>query len=429
MNDNHTALASSLAAVVGDQHITENHSLQINSLVPAFIVYPDSHTSVCDCLKICSQFNAAVVPAGAMTWLDGGNPLRRADVVLSLQRMNRVIDYSPPDLTATVEAGLTLAAFKDIARPENQWLPLDPPRSADSTLGAIAACASQGALRFGFGTPRDYVIGLRLAHIDGTESKCGGRVVKNVAGYDMNKLYVGSFGTLAVITELTFKLRPLSEREETIIATHQDLSRLIEAAKRIIASPTLQPASVFVTSMFQADADHNNLFIRFIESAATVAYQLNETFALLQDLFEKDTEIRVVPEKKETAWDTINQVDSFEGNTIVRLQVPLSTTATIFTQMLQVCGEYAFAAADFGTGIIRINFTASKQQAIELIKKMRLESSAVGGNLFIERASSEIKNQLGAWNDVGDLARLMRGLKRNFDPESLLNPGRFVAGI
>lgn len=429
MNDNRTALASSLAAAVGDQHVTENHSLQIHSLVPAYIVAPGTHTEVCECLKICSQFNAAVVPAGAMTWLHGGNPLRRADVIVSLQRMNRVIDYSPPDLTATVGAGLSLRAFNDIARPENQWLPLDPPGSADSTLGAIAACASQGALRFGFGTPRDYVIGLRLAHVDGTESKCGGRVVKNVAGYDMNKLYVGSFGTLAVITELTFKLRPLSERQETIIVTHKDLSRLNEAAKRIIASPTLQPASVFITSMFRADADHNNLFIRFVESGTSVAYQLNETFTLLQDLFEKNTEITVSPEKKEGTWHTINQVDTFEGNTSVRFNVPLSTTGAIFTQVLQLCKEYSFAAADFGTGIIRINFTASEQQAIELITKMRQEAATVGGNLFIERATPEIKNQLGAWNEVGDLAKLMRGLKRNFDPESLLNPGRYVAGI
>ena len=428
MNDNHTALASSLATVVGDQHVTENHSLQINSLVPSYIVSPGTHTEVCECLKICSQFNAAVVPAGAMTWLDGGNSLRRADVVLSLQRMNRVIDYSPPDLTATVEAGLSLDAFNKIARPENQWLPLDPPGSEDSTLGAIAACASQGALRFGFGTPRDYVIGLRLAHIDGAESKCGGRVVKNVAGYDMNKLYVGSFGTLAVITELTFKLRPLFEREETIIATHKDLSRLNEAANRIIASPTLQPASVFVTSMFQADAAHNNLFIRFVESKTDVAYQLDETFALLQDLFEKNTEITVVPEK-DTTWDTINQMDSFGGNTSVRLSVPLSTTGTIFTQVLQLCKEYSFAAADFGVGIIHLNFAADELQAIALIKEVRKTAAAIGGNLFIERATPEIKNELSAWNEVGDLAKLMRGLKRNFDPENLLNPGRFVAGI
>src|SRR5690349_7680915 len=134
MNDNHTALASSLAAVVGDQYVTENHSLQINSLVPAYIIAPGTHTEVSECLKICSAFNAAVVPAGAMTWLNGGNPLRRADVVLSLQRMNRVIDYSPPDLTATVEAGLSLRVFNDTAKPENQWLPLDPPGSTDSTL-------------------------------------------------------------------------------------------------------------------------------------------------------------------------------------------------------------------------------------------------------------------------------------------------------
>jgi glycolate oxidase FAD binding subunit len=158
-------------------------------------------------MRVCSEANAGVVP-GRMTWLDWGNPLRRVDVVLSLDRMQRIIDYSPPDLTATVEAGVTLADFNEVTVRERQWLPLDPPGLRQASLGAIASHNSSGALRLGYGTPRDYVIGLKLVHADGTESKSGGKVVKNVAGYDMNKLYVGSYGTLAIITELTFKLRP-----------------------------------------------------------------------------------------------------------------------------------------------------------------------------------------------------------------------------
>ncbi len=428
MTDNHTALASALAAVVGSNNLIENRSLRINTLVPAFVVSPGSHDEGRECLKICAAFHAAIVPAGAMTWLDGGNSLRRADVVLSLQRLKRVIDYSPPDLTATVEAGLSLQEFNQLAKPENQWLPLDPPGAPYATLGAIVACASHGALRFGFGTPRDYVIGLRLAHIDGTESKCGGRVVKNVAGYDMNKLYTGSFGTLAVITEITFKLRPLPERVATITATHGDFPGLAEAAKSVLASPSLQPASVFVTRTHRADADRNDLFIRFIESDITVTHQLNETITLLSDLLQKDSEIAVLPHDSSASWDTINQADLSGGNVTVRLHLPVATLATAFAKVLPASDE-SYLAADFGTGIIRINFAADEAQAISLIKQMRAEAEAVGGNIFIERAAPQIKEQLGAWNEVSDLATLMRGVKRNFDPEGLLNAGRFVAGI
>lgn len=146
--------------------------------------------------------------------------------------MCRVIDYSPADLTATVEAGLLLTDFNEVTKKERQWLPLDPPGFKSASLGAVAACNSSGALRLGFGTPRDYVIGLKLAHIDGTESKSGGRVVKNVAGYDLNKLYVGSYGTLAVMTELTFKLRPLAERSSTLMITSRYRGPLFLLARR-----------------------------------------------------------------------------------------------------------------------------------------------------------------------------------------------------
>ncbi len=218
----------------------------------------------------------SVIPAGLMTWLECGNTVKRADVILSLERMNRIVEYSPPDLTATVEAGLRLNEFNLVTARERQWLPLDPPGSTAASLGAIAACNSSGALRLGFGTPRDYVIGLKLAHADGTESKSGGRVVKNVAGYDMNKLYVGSFGTLAVITGVTLKLRPMPESFATLVITGKNQKSLIEFAKRVLASE-LQPASIFLTRRLFADTRFGNdaLLLRFIESEAAVKHQMD----------------------------------------------------------------------------------------------------------------------------------------------------------
>src|SRR5215211_646421 len=160
MTQNLKALSQSLKALAAGDNLTENKSLIIDSITPALIVKPTKAEEVAECLNRCAEFDAAVVPAGAMSWLECGNPLRRADVILSLQNLNRVIDYSPADLTITVEAGISLQTLNAITRTERQWLPLDPAGSAGSTMGAIAACASSGALRFGFGTPRDYVIGL-----------------------------------------------------------------------------------------------------------------------------------------------------------------------------------------------------------------------------------------------------------------------------
>jgi glycolate oxidase FAD binding subunit len=423
MNTDHTALAKSLEAIVGGDDLIENSWLKIDALTPSFVIKPESTEQVCQCLKVCAEFRATVIPAGAMTWLECGNPLQAADVVLSLERMNRVIEYSPPDLTAIVEAGLSLQEFNRLTKRDGQWLPLDSAGSMDSTLGAIAATAASGALRLGFGTPRDYVIGLRLAHIDGTESKSGGRVAKNVAGYDLNKLYVGSFGTLAVITQLNLKLRPLPERQATMLITARKSSRLLDLARRVFSS-AVQPASLFITARRPEVTSEDALLIRFIESEAAVEYQLNAVASMLDEDFRAAT---LSDEEAEKVWQQAVKVDELADNA-VRVSVPLSLVTEFFQKLLEMHKAY-FASADLGVGVIRLSFEAERSRAVELIKAMRAEAADVGGTLFIERAPSLVREEAEAWGEVGNLGVLMKGLKRNFDPQSLLNTGRFVAGI
>ncbi len=422
MNKDHTSLGKSLESIVGD-YLIENSTLKIDALIPSFIIKPASTEEVCQCLRVCAEFQATVVPAGAMTWLECGNPLRSADVVLSLERMNRVIEYSPPDLVAIVEAGLSLHEFQALTKREGQWLPLDSAGSNDSTLGALAATAASGALRLAFGTPRDYVIGLRLAHIDGTESKSGGRVAKNVAGYDLNKLYVGSYGTLAVITEVNLKLRPLPERQATMLITAKKSARLLDLAKRVFASEA-QPASIFLTSRRSVVSSEDALLIRFIESQAAVEYQLNEVTRMLDEDFRAVT---LSDNDAETVWQQAVNDDEL-ADIAVRLSLPLSLVTDFFQKLLEM-REVGFASADIGVGVIRLAFEAEGSRAVELIKAMRVEAASVGGTLFVERAPSPVREEADAWGEVGNLGVLMKGLKRNFDPQSLLNAGRFVAGI
>jgi glycolate oxidase FAD binding subunit len=423
MNKDHTSLAKTLESIVGGDYLTENSSLKIDALTPSYIIKPASTEEVCQCLKVCGEFGAPVVPAGAMTWLECGNPLQAAEVVLSLGRMNRLIDYNPPDLMAIVEAGLPLQEFHALTKRQGQWLPLDCAGATDSTLGAIAATAASGALRLAFGTPRDYVIGLRLAHIDGTESKSGGRVAKNVAGYDLNKLYVGSFGTLAVITGLNIKLRPLPECEASLQITAGKPARLFDLAKRLFASEA-QPASIFLTSRLPAVSGGESLLIRFIESKEAVEYQLNVVKRLLDEDFQAAT---LNDEDAEKVWRQAVNVDGL-ADIAVRLSLPLSTVAEGFRK-LRTMHEGGFASADVGVGIIRLSFEAQGSRAVEMIRAMRAEAARLGGTLFIERAPSLVREEADAWGDVGNLGSLMKGVKRNFDPQSLLNAGRFVSGI
>lgn len=417
-------ISGSLKSIVGPGHITETHTLKIDGLTPALLVRPASPEEVAACLKICSQLGAAVIPAGRMSWLEGGNPLKQADVVLSLDRMCRIIDYSAADLTATIEAGLPLVDFNTLTMRERQWLPLDPPGFKSASLGAIAAINSSGALRLRFGTPRDYVIGLKLAHADGTESKSGGRVVKNVAGYDLNKLYVGSHGTLAVITELTFKLRPLPERSSTLMITSRYRGPLFLLAKKVLASD-LQPASVVLTrrlSPMDFLLADDALLIRFIDSHAAVEHQLLSAREAIGVGFDATT---LTQTEADAVW---SEVADFDQHAIrVRFSVPLSAVPGEFEKAFLAHPE-CVACSDIGAGMIRVAFDAD-ESVVAQIKKLRSNAAAAGGSLMIEKAPAEVRREADAWGDVGSTAPLMRSLKDKFDPQSLLNPGKFVAGI
>ena len=410
-------LAAALAAITGSGYVIENPELRVDRFAPALLVEPTSAQEVVACLGVCSEMNAAVVPAGRATWLDGGNPLRRADVVLSLERMSRVVDYSPPDLTVTVEGGMPLRAFNEMVNRDRLWLPLDPPGADAASVGAVVACNSSGALRCGYGTPRDYVIGLKLAHADGRESKSGGRVVKNVAGYDLNKLYVGSFGTLAVITEVTFKLRPLPEQCVTVALTANHSERITELAQQVIATE-LQPVACVLSFANGTE----KLLLRFADNAAAVKSQVD---ALRQARGDASQITEVSGADEAALWAKINDLDG-AAQAVLRISVPLSKTVGVYEDLM---GESnAAMIADLGSGIVRLAVSATDALAAK-IKQRRAAVEEVGGTLFIEKAPLEVRRQVDAWGEVGASARLMKAVKEKFDPQSILNPGRFVAGI
>src|SRR6266571_1724409 len=410
-------IARSIESVVGSENVSEPGELRVDGHRPKLVVRPGSADEVAACLKLCAEAGLAVVPVGNMTRLESGNPLRRADVVLSMSRMRRVVDYSPPDLTATVEAGLTLREFNTLASESRQWLPLDPPGLTSAKLGAIAACNSSGALRLGFCTPRDYVIGLKLAHVDGTQSKSGGRVVKNVAGYDMNKLYVGSYGTLAIITELTFKLRPLPERDATILITAKYRGPLFQFARRILESE-LQPASVVLARGLLPSVD-DALLIQFIDNKAAVEYQLEWINRAIDESLQA-TELG--DKDSERVWRSLDDLDQ---RTIgVRLSVPLMSVPEQLEKALLTHFE-CVASADVGTGIIRLAFDGEKREVIDQVRSLRANIASSGGTLFVEKAPPEIRRETDAWGDVGATTSLMRSTKEKFDPQSILNPGKF----
>ena len=206
------SVRAELAALAGTSHaltdIAACATLAVDGKAPDCAVAPFSAEQVAAVLHYASTHQLALIPRGNGTKLSMGNPPRRYDVALSLGELNRVIHYEPADLTISVEPGMTFGAFQELVGRSGLWLPLDPRGGAGSSIGGIIAANAAGPLRQGFGGPRDMVLGLKIATTDGKIAKTGGRVVKNVAGYDLGKLLTGSCGTLGVIVEASLKLFP-----------------------------------------------------------------------------------------------------------------------------------------------------------------------------------------------------------------------------
>src|SRR5262245_51035670 len=244
----------------GPAHVTPTLS-PADDLATMPLCEPGDVAEVGEVVRRAAAEGQAVFPVGGRTALDLGLPPAKPGVALDTRRLERVIDYPARDMTITVQAGLTVAKLQAILAGERQRLPIDVPRPERATVGGILATNTSGPRRYGWGTLRDYVIGISVINDEGHEVKAGGRVVKNVAGYDLCKLYVGSLGTLGVITQVTFKLRPLPE-EQALFAFACSAEDLADVLTQLHASRT-RPVCVEVLNPAAAQSIAARLRVRW----------------------------------------------------------------------------------------------------------------------------------------------------------------------
>ncbi|MCJ7822018.1 MAG: FAD-binding oxidoreductase, partial [Armatimonadetes bacterium] len=237
-----SALSSALdalAAIVGEEHlVTETQAASeygVEGQRPVAVAMPGSSEEVAELLRAASEQRLSVLIRGSGSLLHLGAPPGPMGLVVSLARLNQIVEYDADDLTVTAQAGMTLGALQQTIGEHGQMLPLDPPGPGSATLGGIAATNLSGPMRMRHGGPRDMVIGLRVALTNGTVVKTGGKTVKNVAGYEMNKLFVGSLGTLGAICELTMRLTPVPEARAMMVASLATLEAE-EVAARLSAA-------------------------------------------------------------------------------------------------------------------------------------------------------------------------------------------------
>src|SRR5262249_4980122 len=240
------------------------------------VAFPRTVEELCEVMRFAHEEGWRVIPAGAGTWLEMGNRPIQLDLIVSTEKLDRLLEYEPADLTASVEAGCTLAAFNKLATEDRQFIPLDPFGNDAMTIGGVIATASSGPMRFAYGTPRDWLVGIGVVHADGHITKAGGKVVKNVAGYDLCKLYTGSYGTLAIVAEMSFKLRALPLSEKTLLFYSDSAEALCQIAGRILDSD-LMPTAMELLSPGEAQLIEQNQFVlalRFLNETETVDWQI-----------------------------------------------------------------------------------------------------------------------------------------------------------
>jgi glycolate oxidase FAD binding subunit len=376
----------------------------------------------------------AVFPLGGRTMLDFGLPAQRPGIGVDLRPLATVVDYPARDMTITVQAGITLARLQTILAAENQRLPIDIPLPEAATLGGVLATNASGPRRLGFGTLRDYVIGISVVNDEGQEVKAGGRVVKNVAGYDLCKLYIGSLGTLGVITQVTLKLKPRPE-QSTLIGMDCPRAQLATLLDQLQTSRT-RPTSLTVLSPGAAGSlllsrdDAWTILVAFEDNCEATAWQVEQ---LRREMREAGiaANLQLTDTGAEPLWQALADFPlTVDCNLTFKANLLPSATAE-FCQRASELFPGILLQAQAGNGIVigHVPGALTREQAHEMLKGLQALAIAAAGNVIVLRCPPEWKAVLPVWGASRGDVELMRAVKEKLDPRRLFNPGRFVAGI
>ena len=378
-----------------------------------------------------------------------GNRPARADVAIVLDRLNRIVEFDNANLNVTVEAGMRLSDLQGELAKQRQFLPLDPPAEDQATIGGILAANASGPGRLLYGTARDWVLGMRIALPNGGRIRCGGKVIKNVSGYDMNKLFIGSLGTLGIISEATFKLLPLPAVRAGVAGVFADLGQAAGLVAKILDSVLLPEAMELLGAdattrlgpTLGLEATGYGLTVSLAGSRETVERQVRDFTGLFREAHARAT-ATLPDERAKPAWKTIrNAFDLLPGpppdRILCKIAVPISRTAEMLAAAETLGRRHRLRAAvtaHAGSGVVQACYLLGPEAPpVEVLAKgledLRRESEAAEGSLTLHAAPSALKRHLDAWGKPGGAFTVMRRLKTEFDPRGLCNPGRFLGGI
>jgi glycolate oxidase FAD binding subunit len=379
-------------------------------------------------LRAASACDFSVRPRDSATRLGWGNPPRGCDLIVSTRRLDQVIEHAAGDLVVTVQAGVTLAALQERLAAEGQRLALDPPGGA--TVGGLIATNAAGPLRFRYGAPRDLLIGITIVRADGMIAKAGGKVVKNVAGYDLGKLFAGSLGTLGLITEATFRLHPLPAVSEWVVAAAADAGAAAEIVLAAARSP-VAPSAIELDWPSTAGVVTVSVLLEGDDSSVA------ERVAVLANVLKAEPAgRRSAPTKR--AGRNPGGLGSQTPVTTIKVGFWAGRLAAVLDAVSAGAAAHAIDASvhgSAGAGVLDLSVAdgAAGGRVASFVAELRAAVTAAAGEMpagsvVVVDGPAEVRAAVDAWGPVPSLD-LMRAVKDQFDPGHRMAPGRFAGGI
>ena len=416
-----SSFEESLRSVVGSENLRAAVPADtVNGVLPQFVAEPGNERQLASVLSLANEAGMAVVPRGGGTKLDWGNRPKRADLILSTARLNRIVEHVWADLTVTAEAGCTLQSLQKTLAQHGQRLAFDGLWPERATIGGVLSTNDSGALRLRFGALRDLIIGVTIALADGTLASSGGKVVKNVAGYDLPKLVTGAFGTLGVITRAVFRLHPQPRAAKTFSFAAENF-------------PAMQQ---HILAIQDSQLAHTSLQIRCASGeipAADILFEATDVgLAAQESHLQKLLNSERVDQSPEDKWNA--RQDLWTSPTAQTLLSKISLLPTDIAKTLQslnsLCDarKLSWRIVLQATGIGMLRLDGDPAQLTAVVEDLRAQLQTRGGALVVLQCSPGLRS-VNVWGNLGDSVALMCAVKHQLDPKNILNPGRFVGGI
>jgi glycolate oxidase FAD binding subunit len=407
----------------------------INLLPLTDTLEPKSSAEVAAHLLECYEQSMAVYPVGGQTALDYGLPATTAGIAVSTKAIDHVIDFPVRDLTITVEAGMPMQRLANLLAAEGLMLPLDVPQAEQATLGGVIATNTNGHRRFGLGTVRDYVIGIEAVDGKGQLFHGGGRVVKNVAGYDFCKLLTGSLGTLGIITAATVKVKPISEQTTTVVAVVPNGY----SGETAVASMLVSEATPVAVQWLQGEywqqlcgggskvAGQSIMAIQLAGTKVEVDWSQATVLRELKAAGLTDGSI-LDPTQQQALWSAVCEFPANDAELVIQVQTVSSGVVEIIAKCCELNSDCVIQAAA-GDGVITVAFGQLPTGGISaaLIGKLAPLAARFHGNVVTLKNPQAVEVTAGSrWGRLSAPLSIMQQVKEQFDPRGILNPGRFV---